>query len=88
MNLCNAAIGGGVLSLPFVFVLNGWVIGTAMMIIGLVAGVWSNLMIAKMAINKNLGNLDNIARAAGGKAMQNLLSVMTLIFMGGVCTGL
>jgi amino acid permease len=50
LSLCSAAVGGGVLSLPFVFVLSGWAVAIVLIIVGALAGVWSNLMIAEIAI--------------------------------------
>lgn len=57
-SLCSAAIGGGVLSLPFVFVLSGWLAGISLIIIGAIAGIWSNLLIAKATIKHKIPNLD------------------------------
>ena len=57
-NLVSSAVGGGVLSLSFVFVLSGYAIGIALLCIGAIAAYWSNMMIAKMAIEHKLGNLD------------------------------
>lgn len=47
--MVSAALGGGVLSLSYVFVLSGYAIGIALLVIGAVAAVWSNLMIATIA---------------------------------------
>jgi hypothetical protein len=44
--LCNAAVGGGVLSLPYMFVLSGWLTGYILLSVSAIAGVWSNLMLA------------------------------------------
>jgi amino acid permease len=41
MSLVSAAVGGGVLSLPYVFALSGWVLGILMLLIGCFAGIWS-----------------------------------------------
>ena len=49
-NLVSAALGGGVLSLSYVFVLSGWATGLIFIALGTVAGIWSNLMIAQMSI--------------------------------------
>lgn len=43
--LCAVAIGAGVLSLPFVLRMNGWVLGTILIIIGAVSGFFSMEMI-------------------------------------------
>ena len=58
-NMISAALGGGVLSIPFVFVLSGWATGIILLIIGYFASYWSNLMIAKIATNHSgVRNLD------------------------------
>jgi len=44
--LCNAAVGGGVLSLPYMFVLSGWLTGYILLCVSAIAGTWSNLMLA------------------------------------------
>lgn len=56
--MVSAALGGGVLALSYVFVLSGWAIGLILLCIGGIAGTWSNLMIAKMAVEHGLTNLD------------------------------
>lgn len=43
---CSAAIGGGVLSLPYMFVIVGWGMGYILLIISATSGVWSNLILA------------------------------------------
>ena len=50
MSLVSAAVGGGVLSLPFVLCLSGWVLGIFLLLLGAFAGIWSMRMIAKVAI--------------------------------------
>ena len=57
-NMISAAMGGGVLSLPFVFVLSGYGIGLILIAGGCIGGIWSNVLIAKMATTHKLGNLD------------------------------
>ena len=57
-NMVSAALGGGVLSLSFVFVLSGWGIGFILLLVGCSASMWSNLLIAQMATEHRLSNLD------------------------------
>ena len=57
-NMVSAALGGGVLALSYVFVLSGWVVGLVLLVIGGIAGIWSNRLIAKMAVEHGLTNLD------------------------------
>ena len=85
MSLVSAAVGGGVLSLPFVFALSGWVTGVFLLILGAFAGIWSNYLIAEVAIRKKLVNFDQVAKAGGGACLQKLLAIMILIYLPGSC---
>lgn len=58
MSMVSAAIGGGVLSLPYVFCLSGWAVGISLILLGAFAGIWSNSLIAEVAIEKGLVNFD------------------------------
>lgn len=58
MALVSSAVGGGVLSLPYVFCLSGWVVGFTLLILGALANIWSNNMIAEVAIKKGLTNFE------------------------------
>jgi len=71
--LVSAAVGGGVLALSYVFVLSGWATGLILLAIGAIAGIWSNLLIAKMAIANGLTNLDQLAFKAGGNCLRKFL---------------
>ena len=86
-NLVSAALGGGVLSLSYVFVLSGWAMGLILIGIGTVAGIFSNLLIAKMAIKHKLANLDNIAFASGGNCCRKFLQIVMLVYVFGACIG-
>jgi len=57
-NLCSAALGGGVLSLPYVYVLSGWAIALALLLIGTVGSTWSNLMLTYTSTKHKLKNID------------------------------
>ncbi len=72
-NMVSAALGGGVLSLSYVFVLSGYGIGLILLCIGAIAAYWSNMMIAQMAIDHKLGNLDQMAFKAGGNCLRKFL---------------
>lgn len=41
-SLSACAIGAGVLSLPYVLALTGWVLGLSLIFIGAIAAIWSN----------------------------------------------
>ena len=56
--MVSTAFGAGVLSLSYAFVLSGWLVGIVLLLIGLVAGIYSNLMIVELAVKHNLANLD------------------------------
>ena len=85
--MSNAAVGGGLLSLPFMFVLSGCMTGYILLFVSAVAGVWSNLMLAECAIKHKKANYDQVVALAGGKPLQRLLQVMLLIDLFGACTG-
>ena len=57
-NLISAALGGGVLALAYVFVLSGWAMGLILLFVGYVGGVTSNTLLAKMATENGLNNID------------------------------
>lgn len=73
-NLVSSALGGGVLSLSYVFVQSGWAMGLILLCVGFIAGVWSNLMLAKIVTSHpGLNNLDKVAFAAGGDFLRKAL---------------
>ena len=72
-NMVSAALGGGVLSLSYVFVLSGYGIGLILLGVGAIAAYWSNMMIAQMAIDHKLGNLDQMAFKSGGNCLRKFL---------------
>ena len=72
-NMISAALGGGVLSLSYVFVLSGWGTGLILIVIGFIASRTSNLMIAKIATDHNCKNIDEMAFKAGGECFRKFL---------------
>ena len=69
LSLVSAAVGGGILSLPWVFAVSGWAVGVFLLILGAFAGIWSNNLIADVAIRNDLKNFDQVAYAGGGKKL-------------------
>ena len=65
-SLCACAIGSGVLSLPYVLALCGWALGITFIFIGAMAAIWSNTILAELAVNNGLPNLSSLALKAGG----------------------
>lgn len=55
------AIGSGVLSLPYVLAICGWVLGTIFILVGGLAGYLSLYMIATTTINTNSKNFSELA---------------------------
>lgn len=86
-NMVSAALGGGVLSLSYVFVLSGYAVGIMLLVIGAIAAAWSNLMIATIATEQNIKNLDAMAFKAGGGCLRKFLQIMMVIYATGACTG-
>ena len=71
--LCASAIGSGVLSLPYVLGLNGWVMGLVFIIVGAIAAGWSLFMIAESAIRAKVKNLSKLTNYVGGKKLERFL---------------
>lgn len=86
-SLCSAAIGGGVLSLPYMFVLVGWGMGYVLLITGAVSGIWSNLIIANLSVEHRIPNYEAIAEKAGGNCLKKTLQWMVLFYVFGTCVG-
>ena len=85
-SLCACAIGAGILSLPYVLALNGWVIGMALILIGAVAGNWSLSLIAESTcLFFETNNLSKLALRAGGRKLRILLDIMIIIYLFGAC---
>jgi amino acid permease len=83
--LCAAAIGSGVLSLPYVLRLNGWVLGVIFILVGAFAAAWSLFMIAESSIKANVKNFSKLANHVGNKRLELFLQINTLIFLWGTC---
>jgi amino acid permease len=71
--LCASAIGSGVLSLPYVLRLNGWIAGLMFITIGAIAACFSLFMIAEAAIKIGAKNFSSLASKAGGKPFERIL---------------
>jgi len=84
-SLCASAIGSGVLSLPFVLNLNGWVLGFIFIIVGAIAACWSLFMITESAIKTKTKNMSTLARTVGGRPLELFLQINILIYMVGSC---
>ena len=72
-NLCSAALGCGVLTLPYVFALSGWALGFILLIIGALAAIWSNMILTHLATKHKLKNYDEICYKAGGETLRKFL---------------
>ena len=83
--LCASAIGSGVLSLPYVLVLNGYALGILFLCNGAIASTWSNKIIAKMAIQENLNSYSSLALRAGGPGLARALQLMIMVYVFGSC---
>jgi amino acid permease len=84
-SLCACAIGSGVLSLPYVLALCGWALGISFIVVGAIAAVWSNTILAELAVDNGLANLSQLATKAGGPKLEKSLSWMILVYMFGSC---
>ena len=68
-----AAIGAGVLALPYVFAQSGYVLGIIFMLTGAIAALWSNKLLAHAAIESKSSTYSEVAEKAGGKPLAALL---------------
>ena len=85
--LCASAIGSGVLGLPYVCALCGYVAGPVLMLIAANAANISLRMLVKMAVLGDMKSYTKICITAGGKKLALLLSILITIFMFGSCIG-
>ena len=83
-SLCTSAIGAGVLSLPYVLALNGYVVGIIFICIGAIAADWSNCMLADRACEYKLLNYHQLCLQAGGPKLAKFLSWCILVYIFGV----
>ena len=86
-SLCACAIGSGVLALPYVFRLSGYVLGIIFILIGAVAAVWSLKIIAYVAVENNINSFSVMANKAGGAVLEKSLSWMIILYYLGSCIG-
>jgi amino acid permease len=85
--LSNSAIGAGVLSLPYVFKLNGYVVATFYIFVGAFAAIWSNRILALNACKFNKKNYNDLIYLAWGKTGSNVLLVSVLLYVfGSLCS--
>jgi amino acid permease len=84
-SLCASAIGSGVLSLPYVLGLNGWVLGLVFILVGAFAAAWSLFMIAESAIKAKVENLSKLSNLAGGIKLERFLQMNIFVSLWGSC---
>lgn len=83
--LCSGAIGSGVLSLPFVLKLNGWLLGLGFILLGATGACWSNRILARLACEHGCMNLSTLAKKAGGEALSKAMAYMVITYVLGGC---
>jgi amino acid permease len=86
-SLCASAIGSGVLGLPYVCNLCGYVAGPVLMLIAANAANISLRMLIKLAVLGDLKSYSKICTTAGGPKLSLLLSLLITLFMFGSCIG-
>ena len=84
-SLSAAAIGSGVLELPYVLRINGWILGTLMILVGALSGYYSNKMILKRSIEVKAKNYSDLCQIGGGRPLKLALQITLLVFFWGVC---
>lgn len=81
--LCSSSIGTGVLSLPYVLALNGYVFGVVFIIISALASDLSNNILAKRACENGMANYNQLCILCGGQAMAKFLAGSIFIYVTG-----
>lgn len=71
--LCASAIGSGVLALPQVLAVTGWVTGILLILNGALAALFSLRMIIEADVKANVKNFSLLAHKSGGKVLEKLL---------------
>jgi amino acid permease len=84
-SLCASAVGSGVLSLPYVLALNGWVLGTFFILVGAIAATWSCMILADCGIKSGNTSFHKLAYFCGGRKLQLILQINILVYMFGSC---
>ena len=84
-SLCASAIGSGVLSLPYVLGLDGWVLGLVFILVGAFAAAWSLFMIAESAIKAKVENLSKLSNLSGGIKLERFLQSNIFVSLWGSC---
>ena len=83
-NLCNTAIGAGVLSLPYVLKQSGLIIGSLMIIIAGYFAILSLRLLIKKADEYEIFSYADLAFEAGGVFLAKLLQVSIIGFTYGI----
>ena len=73
LNMCNTAIGAGVLSLPFAFSRNGLLVGLFLVMVGASASFFSLKMLVDLGDKYKIYNYSSLAERAGGPKMRTFL---------------
>lgn len=85
--LCSAAIGAGVLSLPYVLALNGWAFGIIFLLIGALSGDYSNKILAWRACEFNERSYYKLLVKASGERMGRFMTIASICYLFGTLTG-
>lgn len=86
--LTATAIGGGVLSLPYVCQLSGAILGAILLILGYIATVWSFTMIIR-ADEKTGGHakMKEFLERCGSKGLSRAYDIIVIFFLYGALLG-
>ena len=76
--MCNASIGGGVLTLPYIFVLSGYRTGFVLLGVSALTNMWSAMALVEAAFYSKATTYDQLVKKAGGKRLQKVLQFALL----------
>ena len=73
LNMCNTAIGAGVLSLPFAFKRNGIIVGVVLVILAAISAYFSLMILVNLGSKYKIYNYSSLAERAGGPKLRSFL---------------
>lgn len=84
-NLCKAAVGVGILSLPYAMGNAGWALGLSLLLFGSLSTSSTLHFLSRIAANTDVGDYFSLGRMAFGQAGEIFAVVITLLYlMGGL----
>ena len=85
LQLSAAAIGAGVLNLPFIIAMTGFLLGSILIMIGALAGAWSLKNVLYCAELKKSVSYTSLVRRICGSKLDRIMTILIIISISGTC---